>query len=45
MQICDSQHCEAAMVLLVCHPLGIFQHLLCGRGALQPAGVAHTVFR
>ena len=34
-KICNSQHCEATMVLLGGHPLGVFQHLLrCGR-ALQ----------
>ena len=30
VQVCDQEHCEAAVVLLVCHPPCIFQHLLCG---------------
>ena len=44
-KICHPERGEAAVVLLVCHPAGVFQHLLCRRGALQSTQLAHTVPR
>ena len=44
-KICHPQRGEAAVVLLVRHPPGLLQHLLCRRGALQSASLAHTVPR
>ena len=35
-EIFHPQHCQAAVVLLVCHHPGLLQHPLCGRGTLPP---------